>query len=93
MPVPIVFRIDDERKSPDAEPIRADHGIGDKSAAETLPVLIDTSATREIDRMDDPSQSMARIWVRLARGSWFMALQSNSFKLTIPSHIRYNRSS
>jgi hypothetical protein len=30
-------------------------------------VLIDTSHTREIDRMEDPSQSIARIWVRLSR--------------------------
>ena len=37
-------------------------------------VLIDTSATREIDRMDDPSQSMERIWTRFARGSLFMPL-------------------
>jgi hypothetical protein len=35
-------------------------------------VLIDTSATREIDRMDDPSHSMFRIMTRLARGSLFM---------------------
>src|SRR5580704_5314032 len=32
-------------------------------------VLIDTSYTREIDRMDDPSQSMERIWIRVAIGS------------------------
>ena len=37
-------------------------------------VLIDTSATREIDRMDDPSQSMERIWTRVSRGSLFMPL-------------------
>ena len=35
-------------------------------------VLIDTSATRLIERMDEPSQSMARIWTRLERGSLFM---------------------
>src|SRR5262249_560276 len=39
-------------------------------------VLIDTSATREIDRMDDPSQSMERIWTRFERGSLFMPLLS-----------------
>ena len=35
-------------------------------------VLIDTSATRLIERMDDPSQSMARIWARVAIGSLFI---------------------
>jgi hypothetical protein len=34
--------------------------------------LIDTSHTREIDRMDDPSQSMVRIWTRVSIGSLFM---------------------
>ena len=37
-----------------------------------LTVLIDTPTTREIDRMDEPSQSMARIWMRLASGSLFI---------------------
>ena len=37
------------------------------SSAET--VLMDTSATRLMDRMEDPSTSMERIWMRLARGS------------------------
>jgi hypothetical protein len=36
-------------------------------------VLIDTSQIRDIDRIDDPSQSMARIWTRLAVGSLFIA--------------------
>ena len=31
-------------------------------------VLIDTSTTREIDRMEEPSHSMERIWTRLAQG-------------------------
>lgn len=35
-------------------------------------VLIDTSHTREIDRMDDLSQSMERIWTRFARGNLLM---------------------
>jgi hypothetical protein len=35
-------------------------------------VLIGASAKRLIDRIDDPSQSMVRIWVRLARGGLFM---------------------
>src|SRR5579863_471755 len=35
-------------------------------------VLIDTSVTREIDRMDDPSQSMERIWTRFSTGSLFI---------------------
>jgi hypothetical protein len=35
-------------------------------------VLIDTSTTRLIDRMEEPSQSMLRIWTRFARGSLFM---------------------
>src|SRR5947208_16484832 len=38
-------------------------------------VLIDTSHTRLIERMDVPSQSIARIWVRLARGSLFMPIR------------------
>lgn len=38
--------------------------------------MIDTSATREIDRIDDPSQSMVRIWTRVFRGSLFMPLLS-----------------
>ena len=29
-------------------------------------VLIDTSQTREIDRMDDPSQSIESIWTTLS---------------------------
>jgi hypothetical protein len=37
-------------------------------------VLIDTSHTREINRMDDPSQSIERIWARLAGGSLFMPI-------------------
>jgi hypothetical protein len=37
-------------------------------------VLIDTSHTLEIDRMDDPSQSMERIWTRFSRGNLFMPL-------------------
>src|SRR5262249_44616773 len=50
-------------------------------AAHTLPasirslvtVLIDTSHTREIERMDDPSHSMARIWTRFSMGSLFIS--------------------
>ena len=49
-------------------------------AAQALPastsslatVLIDTSATREIDRIDDPSQSIERIWTRFSMFSLFM---------------------
>jgi len=37
-------------------------------------VLIDTSATRETDRMEEPSTSIERIWRRLAWGSLFMPL-------------------
>ena len=37
-------------------------------------VLIDTSHTREIDRMDDASQSIERIWTRLFTGSLFIAV-------------------
>src|SRR3954449_10509129 len=40
-----------------------------------------TSQTREIDRMDDPSQSMARIWVRLSNGSLFI------LKLCLTEHV------
>jgi len=35
-------------------------------------VLIDTSASRETDRIDEPSQSIESIWARLAPGSLFM---------------------
>lgn len=35
-------------------------------------VLMETSATRDIDRMEEPSTSMERIWMRLFRGSLFM---------------------
>jgi hypothetical protein len=35
-------------------------------------VLIDTPTTREIDRMEEPSTSMERIWTRFARGSLFI---------------------
>jgi hypothetical protein len=35
-------------------------------------LLIDTSATREIYRVDDTSQSIERIWTHLARGTLFM---------------------
>ena len=31
------------------------------------------SASRETERMDDPSQSIERIWTRLATGSLFMS--------------------
>src|SRR5689334_15011510 len=34
-----------------------------------------TSATRLIDRIDEPSQSIERIWTRLARGSLFIPLR------------------
>ena len=37
-----------------------------------MTVLIDTSHTREIDRMDDPSQSMERIWTRVSSGNLFI---------------------
>ena len=39
---------------------------------ELATVLIDTSARRETERIEAPSQSMARIWARLAIGSLFM---------------------
>src|SRR3954466_3824595 len=38
-------------------------------------VLIDTSATRLIDRMETPSHSMERIVTRLARGSLFIPIE------------------
>jgi hypothetical protein len=31
-----------------------------------------TSQTRAVERMDEPSQSMERIWTRLSKGSLFM---------------------
>jgi hypothetical protein len=51
-------------------------------------VLIDTSATREIDRMDDPSHSMERIWTRLLRGSLFMREIQIDF---VVKSIKYRR--
>ena len=35
-------------------------------------VLIETSASRETERIEAPSVSMERIWARLATGSLFM---------------------
>ena len=46
------------------------HSPASTSSFET--VLMETSATREIDRMEEPSTSMERIWTRLFRGSLFM---------------------
>ena len=40
-------------------------------------VLMLTSATREIDRMDDPSHSIERSWTRLPTGSLFMPADMN----------------
>ena len=37
-----------------------------------LTVLIDTSHTRETERMDDPSHSIERIWTRVSVGNLFM---------------------
>jgi hypothetical protein len=59
-------------------------------------VLIETSTTREIERMDDPSQSIERIWARLSVGNLFMALtitlalylSSKKFSLKICTAIR-----
>ncbi len=39
------------------------------SASSLATVLIDTSATRLMERIELPSQSMERIWMRVARGS------------------------
>src|SRR5436305_1496082 len=44
------------------------------STSSLLTVLIDTSHTRLIERMDEPSHSMERIWTRLARGSLFILI-------------------
>jgi hypothetical protein len=35
-------------------------------------MLMETTITREIDRMEEPSTSMERIWTRFSRGSLFM---------------------
>lgn len=35
-------------------------------------VLIDTSATRDTARMEEPSTSIERIWARFSRGSLFI---------------------
>jgi hypothetical protein len=51
--------------------IDTDTGLVREATVEWLPVA---GVTREIDRMDDPSQSMERIWTRLCRGSLFMPL-------------------
>ena len=45
---------------------------GGARLASLVTVLIDTSTTREIDRMEEPSTSMGRIWTSLAIGSLFM---------------------
>lgn len=37
-------------------------------------VLIETPTTRDTERIDEPSTSMLRIWVRVAFGSLFMPL-------------------
>src|SRR5712692_1370824 len=42
------------------------------SISSLVTVLRETPVTRVIARMDDPSQSIERIWTRLARGSLFM---------------------
>src|SRR5438552_26451 len=42
------------------------------SISSFVTVLRETSATRVIDRRDEPSQSIERIWTRLASASLFM---------------------
>jgi hypothetical protein len=42
------------------------------SSSSFVTVLMLTSATRLMDRIDEPSQSIERIWTRVARGSLFM---------------------
>src|SRR5438874_2215240 len=37
--------------------------------------IVDIVAKGFLDRMDDPSHSMARIWTRLARGSLFISIR------------------
>src|SRR5690554_6899179 len=58
-------------------------------------VLIDTSQMREIERMDDLSQSRVRIWTRVFRGSLFMPLISELLCLvsSIKVHYSSNRDS
>ena len=46
-------------------------------------MLIDTSARREMDRMELPSQSIERIWARLATGSLFMPYIIMNFMLSV----------
>jgi hypothetical protein len=52
--------------------------------------LMETPVTRLIDRMDDPSTSMERIWTRVWRGSLFMPLLSELFCLV--SSMNYHDS-
>src|SRR5271157_5607632 len=56
------------------------------SSSSFTTVLKETSHTREIDRIDEPSTSMLRIWTRLAASSLFMPLLWHSY-LTISSII------
>ena len=51
-------------------------------------LLAQYNASRLIDRMEEPSQSMARIWTRLARGSLFIPIR---YELScLPSRIKYH---
>lgn len=51
-------------------------------------VLIDTPVTREIDRMDDPSQSIWRIWTLVCRGSLFMPVAATR-DATSPAELAF----
>jgi hypothetical protein len=50
-----------------------------RSTSNLATVLMLTSATLEIDRMDDPPQSIERIWTRVSRGSLFMPHECEIF--------------
>ena len=45
------------------------------SISSLVTVLIDTSVTRLIARIDDPSQSIDRIWTRFSGGSLFIPIK------------------
>src|SRR3569623_2565262 len=49
------------------------------SSSSLATVLMDTSHTRLIERIEDPLQSSERIWTRLARCSLFMPFLSELF--------------
>src|ERR1700730_2751295 len=62
---------------------------GPTAASILYTVLMLTSATRLIDRIDEPSHSMERIWTRLVRGSLFMPLLCEPFCFSSSMIVHY----